>query len=152
MKAKYVLLVLVGLITFGCKKKNDDKETKTTVLVQQAWKLDAAGLDATNDGVIDSQLPVAIPACTADNNFTFSANGTGIIDEGATKCNASAPQTSPFTWNFLSNETVINLQTTALFGLGGQFKIRELSSTAFRMSKDTSFQGFPVSIVINLKH
>jgi hypothetical protein len=152
MKTKYVSLLLAGIFIFGCKKKENDTETKTTVLVQQAWKLDATGLDATNDGVIDTQLPTAIPACTIDNTFTFNTGGTGVIDEGATKCNAAAPQTSPFTWNFLSNETIINLQSTALFGLGGQFKIRELSSTAFRITKDTSVSGFPVSIVINLKH
>ena len=152
MQAKHMALFLLGLSLIGCKKK-EEGDSNTSLLVQQIWRYDVAGLDANNDGMIDTQLPAGtIAACSVDNTLTFNSGGTGIIDEGATKCNTSAPQTNPFTWNFLNNETTINLQSTALFGLGGQFKIRELSAAAFRMSKDTSVMGFPVSIVINLKH
>jgi hypothetical protein len=152
MQIKYTAFLLIGLSLFACKKKKDEAPDKTSLLVAQAWKLDAAGIDTNNDGTIDPVPGFSVPSCTADNTFVFNSNGTGVIDEGATKCNTSAPQTSPFNWNFLTGETTINLQSTALFGLGGQFKMRELSSAAFRMSKDTTISGFAVSIVINLKH
>lgn len=145
-------LVLIALIT-GCQKKSTDATpTKTETISQQSWKYDNAGIDVDKNGTIDYPASSFMQSCTLDNTFLFASNGTGIIDEGATKCNANAPQTSPFTWAFLNNETMISLQSAALFGLGGPFKITTLSSTQFNLSKDTTYMGSAASIIINLKH
>ena len=92
-----------------------------------------------------------------DNTGTFNSDGTGTTDEGPTKCDPSIPQTAAFTWQFKNNETEMQVYGSGLFGLGGQFKILELSETKFRLSKDTTltFPGvpsIPVSLLVQLKH
>ena len=159
MSVKIPAIFLFGLFMLVSCKKKDTPITKTQLLNQAAWIFNSAGFDQDKNGVIDYALPpTSIQPCQLDNTYTFSANGTGVINEGATKCTTTAPQTSPFTWSFSDNETNINLQSSALFGLGGRFKVLELSATAFNMSKDTTLTvpGIPIplngAIIINLKH
>jgi hypothetical protein len=161
MQAKIFLFILSSLMVFtACKKKTvDGPPTKTELLNEQPWVYNNAGVDQDNNNTIDQTLPSTyLQPCTLDNSYVFNTNGTGTIDEGATKCNTANPQTSPFSWSFADNETSINLQSTALFGLGGKFKVLTLTSTAFEMRKDTSITipgipiPVPVGIIIQLKH
>jgi hypothetical protein len=126
-------------------------DTKTTQITAASWKYDNAGVDADRNGTIDSPLPVALPACLRDNTLTLSTNGTGTVDEGASKCDPAAPQTTPATWSFANNQTVLNLGGSGI-GVSGQLKIIELSATNLTLSKDTTVIGFPVAIIVQLKH
>ena len=159
MKFKIAAFFLLGIFVLGSCKKKDSPITKTQLLNQTPWIYNSAGIDQDRNGTVDYPLPsTSLQPCMIDNTYIFNTNGTGVINEGATKCDAAAPQTSPFSWSFADNETNINLQSTALFGLGGKFKVLELSATAFNMSKDTTLMlpGIPlpmnVGIIINLKH
>ncbi|MDB5253140.1 MAG: hypothetical protein JWP27_2309 [Flaviaesturariibacter sp.] len=147
-----LVLAAAGLF-FSCKKRKADSEpTRTDLLVQQAWTYESSGLDFDRNGTVDAPLPIPIPACSLDNTYVFNTNGSGVINEGATKCDVSAPQTSPFSWSFGPGQTSINLQSTALFGLGGQFKVNELTAARFILSKDTTISTVTFGIIINLKH
>lgn len=157
MKKALFLLAISGVTLFGCDKEDDDQteeSQKTTLLVQQAWKFDNAGIDIDRNGTIETPLPAGtIQTCLADNTVTFAANGSGTVDEGPTKCATTAPQTSPFTWSFLTNETILNINGSVIAGTsGGQFKIVNLSSTQLSLSKDTAIFGQSVALVANLKH
>jgi hypothetical protein len=148
---KYTLLVLC-ILFFSCKK--DDKKTsaKTLLMASSKWKLDDGGIDGNSDGVIDfsfSTLPV-IPACVLDNEATFNQDGSGTTDEGPLKCD-TAQQTTNFSWVFLNNENDIRISGPGVFG-GGQFRIRELTSTRFGLSKDTTLMGLPATLLLYLKH
>ena len=44
-------------------------------------------------------------ACEKDNFDNYLPGHTGEYNEGASKCDASDPQTWPFTWTFAENET-----------------------------------------------
>jgi hypothetical protein len=158
MQSKILLLFVFIFFAFtSCKKK--DVITKTDILGQTPWKYKAAGIDQDRNGSIDYPLPsTSLQPCMLDNTYIFNKNGSGTIDEGPTKCNPSALQATPFSWTFADNETSINLQSTALFGLGGKFKVLSLTNTEFNLSKDTSITmpGIPIpvpmAIVINLQH
>ena len=54
MKKTLLLLALCGVTLFGCDKEDDDdtgnQSQKTTLLVQQTWKFDNAGIDINRDG------------------------------------------------------------------------------------------------------
>src|SRR4051812_42147827 len=110
MKSIYTLCIACSvLLTFaGCKKSSDNKsKTKTEIISQSSWKIDNAkvsGIDVTS----------SLDACEIDNILTFSSNGTGTLDEGATKCDASDPQSNPFSWNFASNETMLHISTVVI--------------------------------------
>jgi hypothetical protein len=161
MQSKILILFLPLVMVFtGCKKKKEDgPPTKTELLNEKPWVYNNAGADTDNNGTIDQAAPSTyLQPCTIDNSYIFNSNGTGTIDEGATKCSSTNPQTSPFSWSFSENETNINLQSTALFGLGGKFKVLTLTETAFEMRKDTSITipgvpiPLPIGIIIQLKH
>jgi hypothetical protein len=153
MKNKILGLALLSVISFSCDKEDTpDEPTKTEIITQATWKFDNAGIDQDKDGDIDMNVTSQIPGCSADNTLTLSANGTGVINEGATKCNASDPQTSNVTWSFANNEGSLNL-SSSFAGIGGQSKILALTSTALSLSKDSTvpFIG-NVAVIINLKH
>jgi hypothetical protein len=158
MKNKFLMLVISAVLFIGCDKEdnddnNNEPSAKTTLLVQQTWKFDNAGIDINKDGVSDSPLPAGIlQACVTDNTLTFAAGGTGTMNEGTNIC-ANAQQTTPFTWNFLSDETILNVNGSVLAGTsGGQFKIVKLTDTQLSLSKDTSILGTPIALIANLKH
>ncbi len=153
----WLLLVLI----LACNKNDQKKEpTKTELLTSQSWKYDSGGVDQDRNGTVDFTFASTglLQPCILDNTGTFNANGTGIADEGATKCSVTAPQTTPFNWNFQNNETEINVVGPAFFGLGGKFTVKELTTTALSLSKDTTvtLTGFPapmtIALIVNLKH
>jgi hypothetical protein len=159
MPPKIFLFLLFATMVFTACKKKDGPPTKTELLDEKPWVYNTAGVDQDNNNTIDQTLPSTyMQPCAIDNSYIFKSDGTGTIDEGATKCNTTTPQTSPFSWSFADNETSINLQSTALFGLGGKFKVLVLTDAAFEMRKDTTITipgvpiPLPVGIIIKLKH
>lgn len=157
MKNKFFALAIFSFVFVSC-DKDDSSSTgttanKTSILAQQSWKFNNAGLDQNKDGTIETDLSNEVAACLKDNSVTFASNGSGTVDEGGTKCNSSDPQTIPFTWSFASNETLININGDAIAGKGGQYKVVALSSTQLSLSKDTTapFIG-ATTFLVNLKH
>src|SRR5215831_3947029 len=108
------ILLLTGLALAACKKSSTHTKTNTDFLTQASWKFDKA----TVNGADVSSL---IQGCQKDNVLTFPSNGSGTLDEGATKCNSTDPQTDPFNWNFASNETVLHVSTVFFTGGSSDF-------------------------------
>ena len=156
MKKVLFLFAISGVALFGCDKEDDDnngQSEKTNLLVQQTWKFQSAGFDMGSNGSVDLDLTAQTPACLADNTLTFTANGNGTMDEGATKCNTAAPQTTAFTWGFATNETEMNISGNVIPGVNsGKFKIIALSTTQLTLSKDTVVQTIPGAVIVSLKH
>src|SRR3979490_1103963 len=97
----------------SCKKHTTPaQKTKTELITQASWKFD-------NAKVGGNDVSAFLQTCQKDNILYFSANGTGTVDEGATKCNSGDPQTNPFTWSFLSNETMLHVSATFFSGGSG---------------------------------
>lgn len=108
---------MVALIAFSCKKDDDkdDQETvipksKTELLTSAPWKATAATVAPPVEvapGIFISDFYAFMEACEKDNLIIFKADGTGMDDEGATKCDDNDPQIEDFTWSFNANETTI---------------------------------------------
>ena len=149
MKSKLLLsfvISLSGLVLFtGCDK--DDPEpapkTKTQLLTQSTWRFSAITWGGTD---YSSQLPT----CYKDNTLKFEANGTGVADEGATKCNAGDPQTNAYTWSFASGETQLTASHPLLPGGSNTFTINTLSETQLVVSQQWSppGSGFPAQLTV----
>ena len=152
--------ILLGIISFtSCNKKSDpdtNQSTKTDQISASAWKYENAGIDFNKDGNIDQALsalaPGVIQPCQTDNTITFKKDNSGVVDEGASKCNTADPQTTNFNWNFTENETNLNITNNILPFLSGKFKIVALTATNFSLSKDTTFLNSNVTLVVTLKH
>lgn len=154
---KYLILAVSICFAFLSCKKDDsssNNQTKIELITNGSWKYESGGADINKDGSIDVSLESTgqAPACILDNSATFNANGTGINDEGATKCDDALPQTTTFTWAFVNNQTAINVAGSAFAGLSGQFKIVALTDTKFTISKDTTVMNIPGTLIVNLKH
>lgn len=153
------LLATVSLV--ACSKKSDlepVQPTKTDNISASAWTYQEAGLDANRDGMVDAGgslttlLPTLVPTCRTDNFITFKKDNTGLVDEGATKCNmADASQTS-FNWNFADNEANLVVSNNVFGLLNGKSKIVALTTTSFTLTRDTVLGGTTYPIVVLLKH
>lgn len=152
---------LLLLFIISCKKSsnnNDNTPSRTTLITTQSWQYENGGIDQDRNGTIDITLEATGQAqpCLLDNTGTFRSDGTGTADEGATKCNPASPQTNTFTWAFANNETTLNITGSGLFGQGGSFAIKGLTTTRLTLAKDTTLTvggtPFNASFLVNLKH
>lgn len=145
-----ICVCLLALPFAGCKKSKS--KTKTELLTQSAWKYDNAGLDADRNGTVDAPVPPGfIQACDTDNTITFNSNGTGIVDEGGTKCNGGSPQTAPFTWSFKNDEQVITFSNAVFGGLNGDVTVKTINENQLELHKEVNV-GMVVNVIVFLKH
>lgn len=158
---KYVFALLsIGFILYACKKDNNnsnDTNAKMQLITSASWKYDTVALDTDKDGKPDQAIPGfvgVVQPCDKDNTITFKSDSTGMLNAGATKCNAADPQTTAFRWWFKDNGTTL-YSPDALFGstFTGSFKVGELSSTRLRILKDTTLSPYGTfTLVLDLKH
>ena len=149
-----LIIVTCALSFAGCSKSGGSSEkSKPELIAASTWKFSSAGIDLDGNGTIDQQAPATLAQpCLTDNSITFKADKTGSIDEGATKCDASTPQVSPFTWALSDNDTQLTLSTPILAGFGSDAKIVELTATKFVLSRTISYSGLPIPVVVILVH
>jgi hypothetical protein len=159
MKAlSFFTFLSAALILGSCQKdgsSNTTPKTKTELITSSSWKYNDAKIDNDNNGTGDQAIPAGvIESCQTDNTITFTSNGSGNIDEGPTKCDASDPQSLPFTWSFTSNETMINFSSPLFAGFGGDFKVISLTEKELIISQQVSvLPPLPaVSIIASFKH
>jgi len=147
-----ILTMCFSLFLFSCKKDSSTSASKTDLITKAAWKYQDAGADIDKNGTIDLSISSQLQTCETDNTLTLRSDGTGTLDEGATKCDAADPQSSNVNWSFSNNETLLNFNGAGILGISGQFKILTLSETALSFSKDTTLNGTAISLLIQLKH
>jgi hypothetical protein len=134
-KHTFSLLTLLAIVTFvSCGKDKDDNPpapTKTQHLTTSTWKLSGA----TANGI-----PVMgfIDACWKDNVGTFvsttEGSGTGTMNEGAIICSGGT-QSTPFTWNFQSNETILFMSIPLIPTGLNSFNLVTLNETSLVVSQ-----------------
>ena len=136
----------IVLASPACKKHKDTpQKTKTELITQSSWKFD-------NAKVGGNDVSAFLQTCQKDNILFFSANGTGTVDEGATKCNGGDPQTNPFTWSFLSNETMLHVSANFFSGGSGDITLITLSETQLIGSQIITVNGSSQTAVVTFIH
>lgn len=154
---KYLCIPVMAVICVGtaCKKNKDDDKSRMELVTSAAWKYDKAMIDGNGDNKGDTDVPAsALESCDTDNTITFKNDGTGVIDEGATKCSASDPQTVNFSWAFSNEEKAINIPSGLFPGFSGDVNILVLSSTKLQVQKVVTLPGIPlpVNAIVDFKH
>lgn len=158
MKKYLFAFLLIGIVVFGCQKddknNNNSNQANMQLITSATWKYDTAMIDADKNGTPDQALPPGyIDNCEKDNTITFKSDSTGILNEGATKCNSTDPQTTTFTWYFKDNGATLYSPDPIFGGLSGDAKVGELTSTKLRVLKEvTVAPSYTVNIVLDLKH
>ena len=150
---KPIVLALLTIISITACKKGGGAKSNTELLTQTTWKFDNAALDVDRNGTPDSPVPPGfLQSCDTDNTLTFKSDKTGVVDEGATKCDPAGPQTIPFTWTFKDNEQTITLGNVAFGGLNGDVKVKTLNDTKLELHKDINVLGTAVNVIVYFKH
>jgi len=133
----------------GCSKDDDDDnpapKTNTELLTTGTWKFSDAKVNGTS-------VSSFLETCQKDNILTFLPAGTGTAGEGATKCNASDPDSNPFNWSFQTNETVLFVSTPFFTGGSSTFTIVSLTETQLVLSQMITISGFPQNAEITFIH
>ena len=151
---KYTFFILAAsFLLLSCKKDSNSSTNKTDEISSADWKYDNGGIgDASGNILVSFTTLGTIPTCSLDNTIHFNSNGSGTVAENTNVC-SGAPATTSFTWSFGSNETILNVSSGAIAGIGGNFKIKILSSTQLSLLKDTTVTGYgSVTAIVNLKH
>lgn len=147
----FLLIMAVCVVGFVSCKKDDNSSSSssdTDLLVQSAWKIDNIGADVTGDGKSDQDITAMLPSCIADNTFTFKKDGTGVVAEGATKCDPSSPDSSPFSWTLQGKTLNANIPLI----INGNVQLQSISSTSMVLWKDSTLATVPAKIIVTLKH
>jgi hypothetical protein len=103
----------LAFLTISSCKKEDEKttpaKTKTELLTSKPWKSTALTINPglSIGGTIITDFFAQLPSCSKDDTDKYNAGGTGVNDEGATKCDPTDPQSTPFTWVFNPSETIL---------------------------------------------
>jgi len=140
------LSMLMLLATVACKKDDNKKnpdEQAVQFITSTSWKIDTIGLDTDGNNEIDMELPFALSSCEKDDILTFNTDSTGIYGEGASKCDVSDPDDTPFNWMFKSNNTIISIDGDLNELLTGDITVIELSETSLKLSKPVSIPFYP---------
>jgi hypothetical protein len=142
-----LILTIPLVFLAGCKKSKNNSESRQDLITSSSWKFSQAGIDTDNNGTIDIGAPAGfLEACDTDNLINFKSDHTGTVDEGPTKCESAAPQSTAFIWSFKNNDTELNFPAELFAGISGDVKIIELSSTKLTVSKQIAIPGFPIPI------
>lgn len=136
--------VLILLAAVACKKDDDKKspdEQAMELITSTSWKIDTIGLDTDGNNEIDEELPYPLSACQKDDILTFLSDSTGNYGEGASKCEASDPDNTPFNWMFKATNTVINIDGDLNVLLTGDVDIIELKDNSLKLAKTVNTGG-----------
>lgn len=105
---------LCAILAFSSCSKSDDSssgsgstKTRTEYLTTGTWKQTGITINPgiTVGGTTITDLYGMIPACSKDDTRKFNVGGTGVDDEGATKCDPADPQTTALTWSLIAGES-----------------------------------------------
>lgn len=155
MKAYQPLLLAIFAITvFASCKKNEDavvvSENRLELITQKAWRVESISVDLGKDGTIDNTIPQL--GCETDNLYTFNPDGTGKMDEGELKCEATDPQSSLFTWALISDDKMVSGNIPSL-GFAGDATIKTLNNNTLEFYTDNDISGgATIRTIIKLKH
>lgn len=140
---------LVSVLMSSCSKNEDSPaKTKTELLTANVWKIASVGVDLDKNGTVD--LPYSLEACEKDNTLKFNTGGSGVSDEGPTKCDAADPQTEAFIWAFKTNETILNI-TIPNSLLSGDTTIKTLDENTLEVYIDVDDPGSSANVRLHFK-
>ena len=130
---RYAMLIpALSLVLLSCSKDDDEATFNTDALTNGSWKLSEYKTDYEKDGTYEENTFAILANCEKDNIYTFHADGSGIFDEGPTKCLDGEPQTQPFSWSFTDGKLTFGSQN---------YQVEELTESKLRLKARTSYNG-----------
>lgn len=129
-------LTIIAALSTGCKKSKS--KSNTDLITQSSWKFQSATVGGVDVGYL-------LDSCEKDNILTFKSDGSGVEDEGATKCSTTAPQSNNFTWSFTNNESVLHVSDLSLFGVNSDCTLKGINETQLILAQTVILPGSVIS-------
>jgi hypothetical protein len=148
MKNISTIASLVIIALFSCKK---DKQTKTKgeLLTSGSWHVSAytvdPAMDWDGDGTDETNVYTVMEQCIKDDHTTFHTDGTGELDEGATKCDDSDPQSLSLTWTLSQNDTKLTVE-------GIEYLIESLTETQLVIKEIETISAVTYTHTVTFSH
>ena len=143
-----LFICCIVLLLFSCKKDNKSK-TRTELLTNGSWHVTAytvdPAIDFDGDGTEETNVYAVMDECITDDRTTFFANGTGELDEGATKCSTNDPQTVPLTWTFDQAEEKLQVQ-------GIEYLIESITENQLVLKEIEAISAVTVTHLVTFSH
>lgn len=144
---KKLFLVLSAVAALGaCKKDSETTPTtssRTDLLTAKPWQATTVNITVSGIPIPSGQF---ISACQLDNTYKFNADKTLVVDEGATKCNTTDPQTTSGTWAFANTDQTKVTITVPNSVFNGDFDIKALSASTLQLNATQSLSGLSYTI------
>jgi hypothetical protein len=145
------VLVIAGFAAGCTKEASETKPTTEELISAITWKFSKATASGTD-------ISSLIQACFKDNTLRFtkaSPQNTGLLNEGATKCNAADPQERGFTWVYDASFQKLTVTGTGgaitiLPGGSNEFTLVRVSSTEMVISQNVAFAGSTQLVEVTL--
>ncbi|MDR6567883.1 hypothetical protein MRBLMN1_003583 [Chitinophaga ginsengisegetis] len=136
-----LLVAFMSVLFFTqCKKEKNkpgnEEGMNAAFLVGKKWQIKAMTISPGLEEEEVQDLYKDLPACTKDDYVIYNANGTGVEDEGPTKCDGNMPQTRTFNWNLKTDGT---LEQPVEDDFTGTFKAVKTSATSFTITGTGKF-------------
>ena len=136
------------MLLFSCKKDSESK-TKSELLTTGSWHVSAytvdPAIDFDGDGTDETNVYAVMDQCIKDDHTTFFTDGTAELDEGATRCNSSDPQTMQLSWSIDKDETQLEVQ-------GIQYLIESLSESQMVLKEIEAISAITVTHTVTFSH
>ena len=111
---KTIVVTCFAAFCFLACKKDKESKSKTELLTNGGWHVTAytvnPAIDFDGDGTEETDVYAVMDQCIKDDHTTFFTGGTAELDEGATKCSFSDPQTMSLSWSMTEDETKLEVQ------------------------------------------
>jgi Lipocalin-like domain len=121
-----------------------NQKSKEELIAQGTWKYKSAST---------SGAPyTGFATCQTDNVLDFNSNGTGVVDEGSTKCNLADPQTIPYTWSLINGKTEIQLSNSLFTDTGTTLTLVSVTETQLVVSVGVATPGPVILVQIIFEH
>ena len=154
MKPFLYSLLLISFTEIACDKTSTDPSGRLRILESGKWQFTASfSTVKVGDSTEIVDLLATLPDCTKDNYFIFQSDGTLIVDEGATKCNDSDPQTTTSgTWQLMNGATQLQF-TDEVFGFGNvTANISQIDNSILQISYATRYNGDSATTITAYSH
>jgi hypothetical protein len=141
--------ICIAMGLFACKKDSEPPQTKKALLTKGAWHVSAytvdPAIDFDGDGTDETNVYAVMDECIKDDHTTFFTDGKAELDEGATKCNASDPQTMSLTWSMNQDETQLQVQ-------GIEYMIESLTESTMVLKEIEVISAVTVTHTVTFSH
>jgi hypothetical protein len=128
-KRTWFFLSILMITAFAGCKKDKDEASRMDMLTSGQWRITAITATPpiqTPIGMLSDLYTLFFESCRKDNFYIFKKDGKAEINEGATKCAPSDPQTNTIDWSLSSDEKEIILD-------GERATILELTNSSLRI-------------------